>query len=175
MIWHRIFLLNNIPYPALSICCLGYRRDKIKHNLNGFGFLVPSRERRNILGTLWDASIFPQRAPDGHVLLRSMIGGARAPDLALLPEARLIELVRQDLKNIMRIDAEPDFVRVYRHQQAIPQYVVGHGQRLNTINQLLQKHPGLLLTGNAYKGVALNDCIINAYHLADTLYPAKTN
>lgn len=167
--------LSSIPYPALSICCLGYMRNKIKHNLNGFGFLVPSRERRSILGTLWDASIFPQRAPDGHVLLRSMVGGARTPELALLPEDKLIDLVRHDLQEVMGINAEPDFVRLYRHQKAIPQYEVGHGKRLKSINQLLEKHPGLILTGNAYKGVALNDCIANAYHLADTLYPAKTN
>lgn len=165
--------LNRIPYPALSICCLGYKSDRIKHKLNGFGFLVPSQEQRNILGSLWDSSIFPQRAPDGYVLLRTMIGGARAPDLALLPDDKLIDLVRHDLKDIMGIDAEPDFIRVYRHKQAIPQYVLGHGQRLETIQQLLQKHPELILTGNAYKGVALNDCIGNAYHLANTLYPAQ--
>jgi len=163
--------LNAISYPALSICCLGYKRDKIKHDLNGFGFLVPSRERRHILGALWDASIFPQRAPEGYVLLRTMIGGARSPDLALLPEEKLVDLVRHDLKDVMGVDTEPDFVRVYRHEHAIPQYVVGHRSRLETIDQLLQKHPGLILTGNAYKGVALNECITNAYHVANTLYP----
>lgn len=165
--------LNSIPYPALSICCLGYNRNKIKHDLNGFGFLVPSRERRHILGTLWDASIFPQRAPTGQVLLRSMVGGARAPDLAELPDDKLLDVVRTDLQDVMGINAEPDFFRVYRHPQAIPQYVVGHAQRLTTIKQRLQKHPNLYLTGNAYKGVALNDCISNAYHLANALYPAN--
>ena len=95
-----------------------------------------------------------------------------APDLAMLPQEKLLDLVRADLKDVMGIDAAPNFVRVYRHEHAIPQYVVGHGQRLKTIEQLLQKHPGLIVTGNAYKGVALNDCISNAYHLANTLYPA---
>ncbi|MCK4586617.1 MAG: protoporphyrinogen oxidase [Gammaproteobacteria bacterium] len=161
--------LKSVPYPSLSICCLGYKRDQIKHDLNGFGFLVPSRERRNILGTLWDASIFPERAPEGYVLLRSMIGGARNSELALLPEEKMIDLVRNDLKDVMGIDAVPDFVRVYKHEQAIPQYVVGHRQRLETINQLLVNHPNLILTGNAYKGVSLNDCVANAYALADTL------
>ena len=161
--------IGAIPYPSLSVCCLGYKRDKIKHDLNGFGFLVPSREHRHILGCLWDASIFPQRAPQGYVLLRVMIGGARNPELALLPEDKLMDLVRRDLKDIMEIDAEPDFVRVYRHRHAIPQYLVGHRSRLDTIEQLLQKHPSLILTGNAYKGVALNDCVANAHHLAQTL------
>ncbi len=161
--------LKSVPYPSLSICCLGYKRDQIKHDLNGFGFLVPSRERRNILGTLWDASIFPERAPEGYVLLRSMIGGARNSELALLPEERMVDLVRSDLKDVMGINVAPDFVRVYKHEQAIPQYVVGHRQRLETINQLLVNHPNLYLTGNAYKGVSLNDCVANAYALADTL------
>ncbi len=161
--------LRSIAYPSLSICCLGYKRDRIKHGLNGFGFLVPSRERRNILGTLWDTSIFPQRAPEGYVLLRSMIGGARNSELALLPEERIVELIRSDLKDVMGIGAVPDFVRVYKHERAIPQYVVGHRQRLKTINQLLINHQNLILTGNAYKGVSLNDCVANAYALADTL------
>lgn len=163
--------LNAIPYPSLAVCCLGYERDKIRHDLNGFGFLVPSREGRNILGTLWDASIFPQRAPQGHVLLRSMVGGAHHPELALLPEEKLVDAVRADLREIMGVDAEPDFVRVYRHEQAIPQYVVGHASRLQHLDSLLQQHPNLILTGNAFRGVALNDCVANAYSLAHRLQP----
>ena len=163
--------LNAIPYPSLSVCCLGFRRAQIKHDLNGFGFLVPSREKRSILGTLWDASIFPQRAPQDHVLLRTMVGGAQHPELALLPEDKLVDAVRHDLREIMGVNAEPDFVRIYRHAQAIPQYVVGHAQRLQTVNGLLAQHPNLILTGNAFKGVALNDCVANAYALADSLYP----
>ncbi|WP_455217936.1 protoporphyrinogen oxidase [Kaarinaea lacus] len=161
--------LENISYPSLSVCCLGFKQEKIKHDLNGFGFLVPSREKRNILGTLWDASIFPQRAPEGHVLLRTMVGGANHPDLALLPEEKLVDLVRRDLRDIMGVNVEPDFVRVYRHEQAIPQYNVGHQQRLENIDQLLKKFPGLILTGNAYRGVALNDCVANANRLAEQL------
>lgn len=161
--------LKTIPYPALAVCCLGYRREKVKHDLNGFGFLVPTREQRNILGTLWDTSIFSHRAPEGYVLLRTMVGGANHPDLAMLHEDKLVDLVRRDVKDAMGIDAVPDFIRVYRHEQAIPQYVVGHQQRLDTINRFLQDYPGLILTGNAYKGVALNDCVANAYSLANRL------
>jgi len=100
--------LNSIPYPSLSICCLGYKSDKIKHDLNGFGFLVPSRERRSILGTLWDASIFPPRAPDGKVLRRSMIGGARAAGLAELQEEELLDAVRRAFQDALGINAGPD-------------------------------------------------------------------
>lgn len=163
--------LQAIPYPSLAVCCLGYGRKKVQHDLNGFGFLIPSREGRSILGTLWDASIFPRRAPQEHVLLRSMVGGAKRPELALLADDQLVAKVKGDLRDIMGVDAEPDFVRVYRHEQAIPQYVVGHAARLQRIDDLLRPHPNLLLTGNAFKGVALNDCIANAFSLAGRLYP----
>ena len=100
--------LNSIPYPSLAICCLGYKRDKIKHDLNGFGFLEPSRERQSIIATLWDATIFPQRAPDGKVLRRSMIGGARAAGLAELQEEELLDAVRRAFQDALGINAGPD-------------------------------------------------------------------
>ena len=162
-------LLAEIVYPPLAVSCLGYQRSKIKHDLNGFGFLVPSREHRKILGTLWDVSVFPNRAPDGYVLLRTMVGGARAADCALEDQEKLSDMVQSELATIMGVDATPDFVKAYRHEKSIPQYSLGHAQRLETINTLLDKHPNLILTGNAYKGVALNDCVANAYRIADSL------
>ncbi len=162
-------LLDRVFYPSLAVCCLGYKREKIKRDLNGFGFLIPSRERRQVLGTLWDASIFPNRAPEGYALLRTMIGGARSSALAQLPEDKLVDLTRSEMASIMGVDAEPEFVRVYRHLKSIPQYVVGHAQRLGMIESLLKKHPGLVLSGNAYKGVSLNDCVANAYRIAKSL------
>ena len=160
-------LLDELYYPPLAVCCFGYPRDKIKHDLNGFGFLVPSRERRKILGNLWDVSIFPNRAPEGHVLLRTMIGGARAADYAVEDQEKLADMVQGELSDIMGIDTTPEFVKSYRHEKSIPQYSVGHAKRLDAIDQQLQKYPNLILTGNAYKGVALNDCVSNAYKIAE--------
>jgi len=162
-------LLSDLYYPPLAVCCFGYRRDRVKHDLNGFGFLVPSRERKKILGTLWDVSIFPNRAPDGYVLLRTMVGGARAADYAVEDSQKLAGLVQAELSDIMGIDSDPDFIKSYRHEKSIPQYTIGHTQRLEAIDQLLTQHPNLILTGNAYRGVALNDCVTNAYKLADSL------
>jgi oxygen-dependent protoporphyrinogen oxidase len=162
-------LLDELYYPPLAVCCLGYQKDRIKHGLNGFGFLVPSRERRKILGTLWDVSIFPNRAPEGYVLLRTMIGGARAADYAVEDQVQLADMVQAELADIMGIDAAPDFVKAYRHSKSIPQYTLGHAQRLKTIDLLLKQHPNLILTGNAYRGVALNDCVANAYKIVDSL------
>ena len=164
-------LLGEIPYPALSVCCFGYRKSQIGQVLDGFGFLIPSKEQRAILGTIVDSNVFPGRAPEGSILLRSMVGGARTPELALLPDEQLISKVRSDLQDILGLKAEPDFIRIFRHTRAIPQYLVGHAARLKTIDEKLQKHPGLVLTGNAFKGVSLNDCVVNAWKTAQLLVP----
>lgn len=159
-------IVSGIPYPSLSVVCFGYRKDKIKTSLNGFGFLVPAREKRKILGTLWDSSIFPNRAPEGFVLLRSMVGGARASALAMKGDDSLVESVKQEIAEIMNIKADPEFVRIYRHEMAIPQYIVGHMERLKDIDAMLLKHKGLYLTGNAYRGIGVNDCVENSFTLA---------
>ncbi len=162
-------LVSEIPYPSLSVVCLGYRKERVSAALDGFGFLIPSSEKRNILGTLWDSSIFPNRAPEGHVLLRSMVGGARAPELALESDSRLVDSVKRELADIMRIKVEPDFVRIYRHEMAIPQYTVGHLKRLGSIDSLLAGHRNLHLGGNAYRGIGVNDCIENSLKLSEKI------
>ncbi|MCK4508321.1 MAG: protoporphyrinogen oxidase, partial [Desulfuromonadales bacterium] len=134
-------------------------QEKIARDLDGFGYLIPKNEGCKILGTLWDSSIFPERAPEGHVLLRSMMGGATTPEAIDLSDAEVKERTMAELKKIMGIDAEPDFVRIFRHQRAIPQYVVGHADRLAAIDERLKSLPGLVLTGNAYSGIGLNDCV----------------
>ncbi len=164
-------LLAEIPYPALSVCCFGYRKNRVGKVLDGFGFLVPSKEQRAILGTIVDSNVFPGRAPEDSILLRSMVGGARTPELALLPDEQLISRVRSDLQDILGLKAEPDFIRIFRHIRAIPQYLVGHAARLDAIDEKLQGHPGLILTGNAFKGVSLNDCVVNAWKTAAALIP----
>ena len=163
--------LTEIPYPALSVCCFGYRRERVGKVLDGFGFLIPSKERRAILGTIVDSNVFPGRAPEGSILLRSMVGGARSPELAQLPDEQLTGRVRSDLQDILGISAEPDFIRIFRHERAIPQYLVGHAARLQAIEEKLRQHPGLVLTGNAFRGVSLNDCVVNAWKTAETLFP----
>ena len=163
--------ISAIPYPALAVVCLGYDRAQMGPGLDGFGFLVPSREQRDILGTVVDSNVFPNRAPPGKVLLRTMVGGARSPHLAELPDDQLLGHVLSDLKDIMGIVVEPEFVSIYRHQRAIPQYLVGHAERLRLIDQELARFPGLVLTGNAYRGVSLNDCVLNAMKTAQFLLP----
>jgi oxygen-dependent protoporphyrinogen oxidase len=152
-------LLDGIPYAPMNIICFGYEQEKIARDLDGFGYLIPKNEGCKILGTLWDSSIFPERAPEGHVLLRSMMGGATTPEAIDLSDAEVKERTMAELKKIMGIDAEPDFVRIFRHQRAIPQYIVGHADRLVAIDERLKTLPGLVLTGNAFSGIGLNDCV----------------
>ncbi|MDX9709704.1 MAG: protoporphyrinogen oxidase [Trichloromonas sp.] len=152
-------ILREIPYAPMNVVCFGYEREKIARDLDGFGYLIPKKEGKSILGTLWDSSIFPNRAPAGKVLLRSMMGGAANPNAIALSEEEVKSRVMADLKEIMGITAAPDFVRIFRHEQAIPQYTVGHGRRLAALDERLAACPGLVFTGNSFYGVGLNDCV----------------
>jgi oxygen-dependent protoporphyrinogen oxidase len=160
-------LVGGIPYATMNVICCGYERERITRDLDGFGYLIPRKEGRSILGTLWDSSIFPQRAPEGHVLLRSMMGGATNPAAIKLSDDEVLAKVMVDLREIMGISARPDFVRIFRHPQAIPQYLAGHSRRLAAISDGLQDHPGLVVTGNAFFGVGLNDCVHAANRAAE--------
>lgn len=162
-------ILKTIPYPPLSVVAFGFKKQQIGFGTSLYGFLIPYREKRKILGTLFDSSIFPNRAPEGYVLLRSMIGGRRSPELAMLNDEKLIDTALTELRDILQIKGEPYFIKIFRWQKAIPQYELGHEEKLMKIEQRLQKFPGLYLTGNAYRGVSVNDCIENSLKLSETI------
>lgn len=159
-------LLDKIPYAAMNVVCFGYDREQLACNLDGFGYLIPRQEGCSVLGTLWDSSIFPHRAPEGKVLLRSMMGGATNPRAANFTDDQVQVLVQADLARIMGIKIDPEFMRIFRHQHAIPQYVSGHANLVKQIRDELEDTPGLFLTGNAYDGIGLNDCVSNAQKTA---------
>jgi len=160
-------VLRAIPYAPMNVVCFGYEREKITHSLDGFGYLIPKQEGCSILGTLWDSSIFPQRAPEGHVMLRSMMGGATNPSAIDFSDSKVQDYVMADLRDIMGIDAAPDFVRIFRHQNAIPQYTRGHGQRLLALEEATHKYPGFFFNGNAFFGIGINDCVNAANRTAE--------
>lgn len=162
-------LINKIPYPPVTVVALGMKRENIKNNTDAFGFLIPAKEGRKILGALFDSSIFPERAPEGRVLLRTFVGGARAPELALQDDKELLQMVFSELKGILRIHSDPEFIRIFRWQRAIPQYLVGHHEMLHNLEEILKNYKGLYFTGNAYRGVSLNDCIANSFQLASRI------
>lgn len=151
--------LDAIPYSSITVAALGYEKATMGNPLDGFGFLIPRGEKRKILGALWDSSVFPNRAPEGKALLRVMVGGVRAPELAALPEAELLAMARNELAEILGISGEPVLAKTFFHDRGIPQYLVGHGKRLERIDARLAALPGLYLNSNAYRGIALNDCV----------------
>lgn len=147
-----------IPYNRVAVVALGYRQADVPMALDGFGFIAPENTRRDLLGVQWCSSIYPGRAPDGCVLLRAMCGGWQRPEIVDWDDARLLPALRAELRLAMQINAEPIFHKIIRWDRAIPQYHLGHLDRVARIDRRVARHPGLWLGGNAYRGVALNDC-----------------
>lgn len=159
-------LVGTIPYTRLAVVVMAFRSGDVPISLKGFGFLVPSIERRRILGAQWCSSIYPGRAPAGMVLLRAMIGGVQQAELLNLDDQTLANLVYQELRETMSVQSPAVFTKVIRWEKAIPQYLIGHCSLVEKIEEKAASHAGLFLTGNAYKGIALNSCIENAEPLA---------
>jgi protoporphyrinogen/coproporphyrinogen III oxidase len=157
--------LDGIAYAGLAVVALAWDQTDLDAAPEGFGFLVPRGEGLRILGCLWDSSVFPCRAPEGRVLVRAMIGGAQDPEAVSLPDEELLAITRRDLEASMGIRATPNLVRIYRHPLGIPQYLVGHADRLTRIDRMLQDLPGVALAGNSYRGVAVNSCAKEAKEL----------
>ncbi len=167
--------MSKIQYPHVSVVCFGYKKEQVAHALNGFGFLIPHIEKRRILGNLWDTSIFPNRASEGNVLLRTMVGGTKNPGIASMDDDKLIAMVYDELNQILGLKSDPEMVKVYRWDKAIPQYFLGHSNIVNEINKSLNKYSGLYVAGNAYNGIGINDCVENGYSLADKILSSIKN
>ena len=163
---------SGIPYPALDVVCLGFPSEQITTSLNRFGFLVPRGQGVTLLGSLFTSTIFPGRSPEGHILLRNMIGGMLAPEIAGMEQDAVVELVRRDLQTTLDIpmDLKPSFQKVYRHERAIPQYHVGHEQLKDRIKAAESRVPGFFASGNAIKGIAMIDCVREAFVTADSIH-----
>jgi len=166
-------LLSQIEYSPISVVALGFPKKGLGHNLDGFGFLVPRKEKRKILGALWDSSVFPNRAPEGKVLIRVMIGGARQPHLALLKNEDLAEISLKELRRIVRIRHYPEVVKVFKHEKGIPHYTLGHSERVEKIFKLGRELGSLYFCNNAYKGVGVNDCTKLAEETAKAILEEK--
>ncbi|MBK7772136.1 MAG: protoporphyrinogen oxidase [bacterium] len=166
--------LARIPYAPMAVIALGYARGDVGHDLNGFGMLVPGRERKNILGALWSSSIFPGLAPEGRVMLRCMAGGAGNPGVMDLGDEALVEMVLADLRGLFGLRGKPELVNIIRHQRAIAQYVPGHLARLQAIDAAAARHGRLWFSGSAYRGIAVNACVKETESLADRIMGALT-
>jgi oxygen-dependent protoporphyrinogen oxidase len=159
--------IGGIAYNRVAVVALGYKTADVPVSTEGFGYLAPQRDRRDVLGVQWCSSIFPDRAPPGLQLLRAMCGGWHRPDVLDWDDDRLLQAVRAELSQTMGIQSPPVFHHIVRWHRAIPQYHLGHGDRVATIDQRAARHAGLFLGGNAYHGVAMNDCVERAAVLAE--------
>jgi len=155
-------VLKDIDYPPVAVVFTGFKSEKLRHPLDGFGFLVPAKEKRHILGTIWSSTIFPNRAPEGYAALTTFVGGARQPELAGKSDDHLLNLVLKDLTTILGLEGKPDFVRIVRWSRAIPQYSLGYWKVTQSIDQLEAQFPGLYICSNYRGGIAVGDCIMNA-------------
>jgi oxygen-dependent protoporphyrinogen oxidase len=154
--------LASIPYSSALLVTLVYDRDQLEHPLDGFGFLVPAKERRGVAAATWTSTKFPSRTPGNRAALRAFIVGDDALELMPREEKDLIDLVRKEYLRLMGIAAEPLFSTIYRWPNSMPQYTVGHQVRRNAIARLSAAELGLYLCGNFYDGVGIPDCIRTA-------------
>jgi oxygen-dependent protoporphyrinogen oxidase len=159
--------MRAIPYNRIAVVAVGYRESDVPRRFDGFGYIAPQNTRRDVLGVQWCSAIFPDRAPPGSVLWRALCGGWHRGDMIDLPDERLVQAVRDELRLATGVTAAPAFAHIARWPAAIPQYVVGHLDRVRRIEQRAAAWPGLFVGGNAYHGVAMNDCTEQAVILAD--------
>ncbi len=159
--------LKRITYPPVSVVFFGYNANPAAVDLRGFGFLVPAREARGILGTLWNSSVFPGRAPANGVALTTYIGGGRSPAAATASYDELVAVVQEELRDLLGIERPADVTVVKRWPKAIPQYNLGHDKIIESIEQLESHVPGLFVTGKFRGGISVVDCVDNAREVSE--------
>jgi protoporphyrinogen/coproporphyrinogen III oxidase len=163
--------LDSIPYAPIVVVATGHKREDVAHPLDGFGFLIPRTQGLRMLGSIWTSSIFSERAPEGYVQFRSMLGGAGDPAVTDLSDGQLWTTLQRELDPLIGIKKDPSFMRIYRWKRGIPQFTMGHRERRARLERLIAGHPGLFVVGNAYYGVSLNECVKMAYKVAGQLAP----
>jgi oxygen-dependent protoporphyrinogen oxidase len=161
--------LNAIKYASTATINFAYHRDAINHPLDGFGFVVPFVEKRALLACTFSNVKFPGRAPDDHALLRAFVGGALQPEMFALETSEMLSQVERDLSELFGIKSKPLFTEVSKWQNSMPQYEVGHLDRVQAIETELAQLPDLALAGNAYRGAGIPDCIRSGETAAEQL------
>ena len=165
--------LNSVEFAALAVVSLAYRKQDVGHSLNGFGFLVPRSAGLRVLGSVWNSSLFPGRAPEGHALLTSFVGGTTDPAAAKLQPQELSSLVHRELSPLLSIQTEPVFSNVTIWPRALPQYNLGHDDRLAAAAIACSRFPGLWLIGNYLQGPAIGTCVDQALAVAEEVRRRK--
>lgn len=161
--------LDKISYAPVAVVSLTYKQQQVAQSLKGFGFLAPRSSGLRTLGSVWNSSLFALRAPEGHVLLTNFVGGATDPSVTVLSEEELAALVHREIAPILKITGVPEKARTTRYSQAIPQYNLGHLDRLQQIQDAIAQVPHLHLIGNYWKGPAIGTCVEQALAVAEEI------
>lgn len=161
--------LADIPYPPVAVVFMGFRSGAVARELDGFGFLIPALENRQILGSIWSSTIFPGRAPEGHMAFTTFVGGARQPENALLSDAELEQLVLRELSDIIGLKGRPVITRILKWPRAIPQYGLNYTRIQKLYGDLESRQPGLYIAGNIRRGISVGDSVLCAHEIADRI------
>ena len=161
--------LDAIPYAPVAVVVSAYRRPDVGHPLDGFGFLAPAREQPRVLGTLFSSTMFEHRAPSETVVFTSFLGGRRDPALVAASDEELLQTVRTELERLVAARGTPLFNEITRWPRAIPQYTIGHLQRIAQVERADRELPGLYFCANYRGGVSISDCITNGEAMAHTV------
>lgn len=164
--------LKAIEYPPVMILHVAYSEKEIGRALDSFGFLVPEKEGKHFLGAIWVSTIFENRAPEGQASFVLFVGGGRQPDLAKLPIEEVVSKVLPEFEQVMHIKGEPLSVRHHLWERAIPQYYIGHLSKMESVDEFEAANPGLHLLANYRGGIAVGDCVKNAFSLYQKLTEA---
>lgn len=162
-------VLSQIPSSTIAVVALGYETGALGSELDGFGYLIPRAEGVRPLGVLWSSSIFDNRADMDRRLLTVMIGGAHDPEAVTLSDDELTDLAVREIDSTIGVNGKPVIRRIVRHRNGIPQYVLGHRERLREIDERLKNLPRFHLAGNGYRGISTNDCIKHSYELVERI------
>ena len=163
---------SEISYPPVAAVVLGFRREDVAHSCQGFGMLIPKIEGFKILGTIFSSSLFPNRAPAGHLNLTSYVGGARYPELASLPTEKLVDVVLADLRALLGVKGKPVFAHCVVYPKAIPQYNVGYGKYRELLTDIESNNSNLFFAGHYRDGVSLGDSIVSGVNIAERVAKA---
>lgn len=162
--------LAQVRYASVAVVSLGYRRKDVPHPLRGFGYLIPRCEESPVLGVQWSSSMYPgYRAPDATCQLRLFLGGALHPTLAREAESDLAAIATAELRRSLGVPTAPLACEVHRHLEAMPQYLLAHGKRVEDIERRSQRHPGLFIGGNGMRGLGMDSLVHDAELQADAV------
>jgi len=161
--------LNEIHYAPAFVVGFGFNEEDVKHDLDGFGYLIPPKENRKILGALFTSSIFPERAPAGKKLVRVIMGGDRNPWIVGKPEEELVLMALEGINDTLGIKGHPEMVQYFKWNMAIPQYYQGHGKIVKSIEKASERAGNLYIGGNILYGIGINDCTRTSFEIAKKL------